>query len=96
MSDLDMAVPLTFTGAAANKAKSLISEEENNELKLRVYITGGGSKIHNLDKLFTEITNIKVNSCENPEECAVRGLNKIVSDEKYKHLGFSMKSKIYK
>ena len=55
-----------------------------------IYITGGGSKIHNL------ITNIKVNSCENPEECAVRGLNKIVSDEKYKHLGFSMKSKIYK
>ncbi len=61
-----------------------------------IYITGGGSIIHNLDKLFTEITNIKVNSCENPEECAVRGLNKIVSDEKYKHLGFSMKSKIYK
>ena len=27
---------------------------------------------------------------------SVRGLNKIVSDEKYKHLGFSMKSKIYK
>ena len=42
MSDLDMAVPLTFTDAAANKVKSLISEEENNELKLRVYITGGG------------------------------------------------------
>ena len=40
MSDLDMAVPLTFTDAAANKVKSLISEEENNELKLRVYITG--------------------------------------------------------
>ena len=35
-------VPLTFTDAAANKVKSLISEEENNELKLRVYITGGG------------------------------------------------------
>ena len=42
MSDLDMAVPLTFTDAAANKVKSLISEEENNELKLRIYITGGG------------------------------------------------------
>ena len=42
MSDLDMAVPLTFTDAAANKVKSLITEEENNELKLRVYITGGG------------------------------------------------------
>ena len=38
----DMAVPLTFTDAAANKVKSLISEEENTDLKLRVYITGGG------------------------------------------------------
>ena len=34
MSDLDMAVPLTFTDAAANKVKSLITEEENNELKI--------------------------------------------------------------
>ncbi len=38
----DITVPLTFTDAAANKVKSLISEEENTELKLRVYITGGG------------------------------------------------------
>ena len=37
-----IAVPLTFTDAAANKVKSLISEEENHNLKLRVYITGGG------------------------------------------------------
>lgn len=37
----DIAVPLTFTDAAANKVKSLISEEENTNLKLRVYITGG-------------------------------------------------------
>ena len=38
----NIAVPLTFTDAAANKVKSLISEEENTNLKLRVYITGGG------------------------------------------------------
>ena len=37
-----IAVPLTFTDAAANKVKSLISEEENHNLRLRVYITGGG------------------------------------------------------
>ena len=48
MSDLDMAVPLTFTDAAANKVKSLISEEENNELKLRVYITGGAAAVSNM------------------------------------------------
>ena len=51
-----------------------------------IYITGGSSKISKLDQLFTQITNIKVNSCEYPEESAVRGLNKIVSDEKLKRL----------
>lgn len=60
-----------------------------------IYITGGASMIHNLETLFSQITNIKVNTCENPEETAVRGLNKIVSDEKYKHLGFTMKTRAY-
>lgn len=61
-----------------------------------IYITGGGSQIQNLDALFTQITNIRVNTCEEPEEAVVRGLIKIVSDEKYKHLTFSMKTKILK
>lgn len=38
----DLAIPLIFTDAAAIKVKTLISEEENPNLKLRVYITGGG------------------------------------------------------
>lgn len=38
----DMAIPLVFTDAAANKVKNLVADEENPELKLRVYITGGG------------------------------------------------------
>ena len=38
----DIYVQLTFTDAAAQKVKSLITEEENPALKLRVYITGGG------------------------------------------------------
>ncbi|MCI5763689.1 iron-sulfur cluster insertion protein ErpA [Actinobacillus porcinus] len=38
----DISVPLNFTDAAANKVKALITEEENSNLKLRVYITGGG------------------------------------------------------
>ncbi|MCM1106605.1 MAG: rod shape-determining protein [Blautia sp.] len=57
-----------------------------------IYITGGGSKINDLDKLFTEITNIRVNTCDNPEESAVRGLAKIASDSKYKQLPFSIKT----
>ncbi|AIR60835.1 iron-sulfur cluster insertion protein ErpA [Enterobacter sp. Ap-916] len=42
MSDDVVALPLQFTEAAANKVKSLIADEENPNLKLRVYITGGG------------------------------------------------------
>ena len=38
----DISVPLHFPDAAANKVKSLITYEENPDLKLRVYITGGG------------------------------------------------------
>ncbi len=34
--------PIIFTQAASAKAKALITEEENSELKLRVYVTGGG------------------------------------------------------
>ncbi len=56
-----------------------------------IYITGGGSKINKLDRLFEEITNIKVNTCEDPEDSAVRGLVQIVSDAKYKKLPFTIK-----
>ncbi|WP_097357272.1 iron-sulfur cluster insertion protein ErpA [Candidatus Enterovibrio escicola] len=38
----NMNLPLQFSEKAANKVKKLIEEEENNKLKLRVYITGGG------------------------------------------------------
>lgn len=34
--------PLIFTDAAAHKVRELIAEENNPELKLRVYISGGG------------------------------------------------------
>src|SRR5450759_1281388 len=34
--------PLLFTDNAANKVKQLIEEEGNADLKLRVFVTGGG------------------------------------------------------
>lgn len=39
MSD---AAAMSFTDSAARKVKTLIEEEGNDNLKLRVYITGGG------------------------------------------------------
>lgn len=38
----DLPPPLGFTDNAALKVKNLIEEEENPNLKLRVFITGGG------------------------------------------------------
>jgi iron-sulfur cluster insertion protein len=37
-----MPVPLVFTDAAAGKVKVLIEEEKNENLKLRVFVSGGG------------------------------------------------------
>lgn len=37
-----MALPIHFSDAAAAKVKELITEDENPNLKLRVYVTGGG------------------------------------------------------
>ncbi len=34
--------PLVFTDAAATKVSELLEDEDNPELKLRVYISGGG------------------------------------------------------
>jgi iron-sulfur cluster insertion protein len=39
---VETASPLLFTDAAAIKVKSLIEEEGNDALKLRVFVTGGG------------------------------------------------------
>ena len=39
---MTVATPVNFTDNAANKVFELIEEEENYNLNLRVYITGGG------------------------------------------------------
>lgn len=36
------ALPIEFSDAAAMKVRTLVEEEENPNLKLRVYVTGGG------------------------------------------------------
>jgi iron-sulfur cluster insertion protein len=38
----EMPVPINFSDSAAGKVKELIADEGNPELKLRVFVTGGG------------------------------------------------------
>lgn len=42
ITDLDMPAPLVFTDNAAKKVKDLIEEEGTPDLKLRVFVSGGG------------------------------------------------------
>ena len=53
----DMPSPLTFSDSAANKVKALIEEEGNPDLKLRVFVTGGGCSGFQYGFTFDEVTN---------------------------------------
>ena len=53
----EMPAPLLFTDNAANKVKELIEEEGNNELKLRVFVSGGGCSGFQYGFTFDEIKN---------------------------------------
>src|SRR5438445_10461519 len=53
----DMPAPLVFSDSAANKVKQLIEEEGNAELKLRVFVTGGGCSGFQYGFTFDEVKN---------------------------------------
>ena len=49
--------PLTFSDSAANKVRQLIDEEGNPDLKLRVFVTGGGCSGFQYGFTFDEVQN---------------------------------------
>ena len=53
----DMPAPLVFTDSAAAKVKELIDEEGNPDLKLRVFVTGGGCSGFQYGFTFDEVVN---------------------------------------
>ncbi|HOY01660.1 iron-sulfur cluster insertion protein ErpA [Zoogloea sp.] len=53
----EMPIPLVFTDSAASKVKDLIIEEGNPDLKLRVFVTGGGCSGFQYGFTFDEIRN---------------------------------------
>lgn len=54
---IEMPTPLEFSENAANKVKQLIDEEGNPELKLRVFVTGGGCSGFQYGFTFDEAIN---------------------------------------
>ncbi len=49
--------PLLFTDSAASKVKQLIAEEGNENLKLRVFVSGGGCSGFQYGFTFDELIN---------------------------------------
>ena len=53
----DIPVPLVFTDGAADKVRDLVAEEGNPELKLRVFVQGGGCSGFQYGFTFDEAVN---------------------------------------
>ena len=53
----EMPAPLVFTDSAADKVRQLIEEEGNPDLKLRVFVQGGGCSGFQYGFTFDEETN---------------------------------------
>ena len=60
-----MAEPIIFSDSAAKKVGELITEEENDNLKLRVYISGGGCSGFQYGFTFDEEVNEDDTTVEN-------------------------------
>lgn len=53
----EISAPLLFTDSAAAKVKQLIDEEGNTDLKLRVFVSGGGCSGFQYGFTFDELSN---------------------------------------
>lgn len=71
---------LVFTDAAAAKVKSLIEEEENDSLMLRVFVTGGGCSGFSYGFTFDEHRNDDDTAVENA------GVTLLVDPMSYQYL----------
>lgn len=52
-----MPAPIVFTDSAASKVKELVDEEGNPDLKLRVFVQGGGCSGFQYGFTFDEVAN---------------------------------------
>ena len=74
------ATPILVTDAALNRARILIEEEENPELKLRVFVTGGGCSGFQYGFSFDEKTN------EGDMEITNDGVNIVIDPMSFQYL----------
>lgn len=76
----DQAPPVVFTSAAASKVKTLIEEENNPGLMLRVFISGGGCSGFQYGFTFDETVNDGDTEVEN------EGVKLLIDPMSYQYL----------
>ncbi len=71
-------------------------EVSKDILRDGIYLTGGGSKVHSLDTLFHDLIKIPVNTCEDPELSVARGLSFVITSDRFEHLAYSLRPRIFR
>ena len=61
-----------------------------NIYKQGIYITGGGSMVSNLCQNVANGTGLKVNLAESPQSSVALGLAKIIKDDNFKSVAYSI------
>ena len=74
-------VPLVFTDSAAAKVKELVDEEGNPDLKLRVFVQGGGCSGFQYGFTFDEIVN------EDDTQMSKNGVTLLIDAMSLQYLG---------
>ena len=55
-----------------------------------IYLTGGASQVNHLNELVSKGTGLKVNTSENPISSVVTGLSKIIKEDLYKSVAYTI------
>ena len=76
----EMPDPIVFTDSAADKVRQLIEEEGNPDLKLRVFVQGGGCSGFQYGFTFDEIVN------EDDTTMSKNGVQLLIDSMSYQYL----------
>ncbi|MBV2217328.1 MAG: iron-sulfur cluster insertion protein ErpA [Diaphorobacter sp.] len=76
----DMPAPLVFTDSAASKVAELVAEEGNPDLKLRVFVQGGGCSGFQYGFTFDEVVN------EDDTQMSKNGVTLLIDAMSYQYL----------
>jgi iron-sulfur cluster insertion protein len=76
----EMPAPIVFTDSAASKVAQLIEEEGNDELKLRVFVQGGGCSGFQYGFTFDDVVN------EDDTQMQKNGVTLLIDAMSYQYL----------